>query len=83
MPCDKCFKECGKIFQDDLVFVFCDHNHAGGVFDIKGEKWHFYYPVTKQEFDNILKYSLAFYRILRMQQKKQVEKELAAKPVFH
>lgn len=79
-PCDSCISERGKIFQDELVFVFCPHNCAGAVFDISGKTWHVFCPISEKEFEKILNNVLAFSRLLI---KQEFEKALSEKCTVH
>jgi len=79
-PCDKCIAGCGKIFQDEIVFVYCGHNHAGSVYDIESKQWHIFSPISETEFKRLLNYVVAFSRLAR---KQQIKGELRGNPTFH
>ena len=53
-PCDLCI-ENGKLFENNVVSVFCEHNSVMALYIIAKKKWVVMTAVDKDEYEIFLK----------------------------
>ena len=54
LPCDECIEIHGKIFDNEVVSVFCEHNSVMALYIVGREKWVILNQVSKEEYERFL-----------------------------
>jgi len=55
LPCDSCIELNGKIFDNEVVSVFCEHNSVMALYVVGRKRWVILNSVSKDEYESFVK----------------------------